>query len=105
MTKAKKAIEGDIEVGDTARDKVTGAEGIVVAKTHYLTSCDRISVQGKVGADGKIPEWISFDISVAELLEKETVKPNFEVKQVRPEGKKEGGPQPSAQRAVPSVSR
>ena len=37
----------NIELGDTVKDEVTGFKGIVVAITHWLNGCARITVQSE----------------------------------------------------------
>lgn len=52
---------GEINLGDQVKDRVTGYEGIAVGRTTFLNGCDRIGIQPKVGADGKIPDTVWFD--------------------------------------------
>lgn len=58
-----------IRLGDRARDRVTGLEGIVVARTKYLRGCDRLLLQPKASDDGKVPEPISCDEADVALIE------------------------------------
>ena len=62
-----------IELGDTARDLVTGLEGVVTGKASYLTGCDQYSIQPVVAAgtwaDGR---WL--DVNRLEVVKKGTVK-------------------------------
>lgn len=44
-----------IELGDVARDRVTGLEGTVVGITHYINNCDGITLQPHGAKDGKAP--------------------------------------------------
>jgi hypothetical protein len=46
--------------GDWAKDLVTGYEGVVVARTEWLTGCATVALQAQMGADGKVPEiqWV-----------------------------------------------
>lgn len=48
-----------ISLGDLVRDIITGYDGVVVAKTSWLTGCDRFGVQSRDLKDGKLiePEW------------------------------------------------
>lgn len=39
-------------LGDRARDKVTGFEGVVVARATYLFGCVQVCLAPKVGEDG-----------------------------------------------------
>lgn len=42
-----------IKLGDTAKDTITGFKGIVIAITHWLNGCTRISIQpAKLKEDG-----------------------------------------------------
>jgi hypothetical protein len=58
-----------IELGDTAKDKVSGVQGVVVAITRYLTGCDRVAIQPREVKDGKPADWVNLDISQYELVE------------------------------------
>ncbi len=52
-----------IKLGDLARDKVTGFEGMVVAVTSWITGCDRLTLQPtKLTKDGGIAKDATFDI-------------------------------------------
>jgi len=48
-----------INLGDTAKDPITGYEGIVTGKTTWLYGCARIAIQAKMKKDGTVPalEW------------------------------------------------
>ena len=48
------------ELGDEVRSVVTGFRGIVVAKTEYLSGCERVAVESKPEKDHESPalEWI-----------------------------------------------
>jgi len=70
----KKAIEGTVEPGDTARCKVTKIDGIVVVRHDYLYGISRIGIQPEGSHEGKAHEAQHIDINQAELLEKYTVK-------------------------------
>ncbi len=54
-------INTKFDFGDEVKDTITGYKGIVVAITHYMTGCTHISMQAKMGKDGKVPEWESVD--------------------------------------------
>lgn len=78
-----------IALGDTARDVVTGFEGVVVAITTWLNGCVRLALQPRALKDGKPIESQSFDVEQLELVEKcDAVMPT----------KKTGGPMPEPQR-------
>lgn len=69
-----------IEIGDIARDKVTGYSGVVIGHTKWLNGCDRIGIRSKKLKDGKPQgaEW--FDEMEIEVLEKNVV--DFDIKRV-----------------------
>jgi hypothetical protein len=73
------------ELGKKARDKVTGFQGIITARTEHLTGCDRYQVTPPVKADGTKPEEYWFD--EAEL---DIIGDGISPKDVR--GKENGGP-------------
>lgn len=50
-----------VNLGDKCKDKVTGFEGVAVARTEWLYNCTRITVQPPVGKDGKHPDNATFD--------------------------------------------
>lgn len=80
------AIEGVIELGDIARDKITGMEGVVLCVSHWLENCDRIGIQPQgVKDDGSPHSMHQFDMPSCELIEKGAFKKK------RPET---GGPAP-----------
>ena len=59
----------NVELGDKVRDKVTGFEGIAVAKTEWLNGCIRVTLQPPISKDGKIPESGTFDEPQLEVIE------------------------------------
>lgn len=73
-----------IKLGDEVKDKVSGFQGIAVARHTYLNGCDRISIQPKIDKEGKLPESQSFDEPQLEVIQKETVEQG---------SKKTGGPE------------
>jgi hypothetical protein len=51
-----------VELGDKAKDTVTGFEGICVARTEWLNGCWRITLQSdKLNKDGQPQEGVTFD--------------------------------------------
>jgi hypothetical protein len=48
-------------LGDKVRDKITGHEGIVIARTEWLYGCVRYVVQGQTLHEGKPTEPHTFD--------------------------------------------
>jgi hypothetical protein len=76
-----------IQLGDKAKDKITGFTGVAVAKTEYLTGCTRVSLQSQELHEGKPVDWQSFDEDQLELIEEPESEVDLDVK-------KPGGPQP-----------
>lgn len=94
-----------VELGDLAKDIITDFKGIVVAKTEWLSGCDRICLQPRELKDGKRIDNATFDITEIEVIKKGVVKPLLE----EPEETKSilervkakvgtGGPRPDAVR-------
>ncbi len=77
-----------IELGDEVKDTITGFEGVAIAITQWITGCPRITVQPKVGKDGKVPEASSFDVLTLVVKKKKKAE-----KVEMP--KKTGGPRPN----------
>lgn len=68
-----------INLGQKAKDKITGFEGILIARATYLTGCDQYGITPKA-VDGKINETQWFDEGriqvVGKGINKEKVKSN-----------------------------
>ena len=58
-----------VELGQKVRDRITGFEGVAVAKTEWLNGCWRISIQSKELKDGAPIDPQVFDIEQLELVE------------------------------------
>lgn len=66
-----------VKLGVRARDRITGFEGMVIARTEYLYGCARWALQPqKVNKDGTIfePQW--FDDPQVEALSEVKEKPD-----------------------------
>lgn len=75
-----------IELGQEAKDKVTGFNGILTCRIQYLTGCDHYGIAPRA-VDGKVNETAYFDEGRIEII-----GPGITVKEVEaPSGK--GGPQ------------
>ncbi len=86
-----------IELGQRARDKLTGFEGIAVARTTWLGGCVRVTLQPeKLKDDGQPAETVVFDEPFLDGLEQimspEGVVPSH-------------GPRPDPARAPDSTRR
>jgi len=87
-------MNNEINLGDIARDTVTGFEGVVVGITQWLYGCRRISIQSRELKDGKPIEHVSFDEPQVALVKKAAV-PSIES---QPELVRTGGPRPEPTR-------
>ncbi len=58
------------ELGDRARDKITGFEGVVTGRCQYLTGCDQILLNPPVKDDGDFRGAHWFDIDRCEVKER-----------------------------------
>jgi hypothetical protein len=56
-------------LGDLVRDRVTHFEGIVTSHAQHLTGCDRLWVEPKVDAEGRIREGRWVDIDMLEIIQ------------------------------------
>mgnify|MGYP003453287561 FL=1 len=81
----------NVQLGDEARDTVSGFTGVCVARTEWLNGCRRMSLQPKaLDKDGKPQEIQAFDD-----FQLEVTKPKLQ-----PIGSKEtGGPRDEPSRA------
>lgn len=44
-----------IKLGSVVRDRITGLEGVVIARTEYHTGCIHIGIQAPVDSSGRVP--------------------------------------------------
>jgi hypothetical protein len=64
-------MSDDIEMGDIARDELTGFEGVVIGRCHWLTNCDRLTLQPQsLDKDGQPAKANSFDITHCQMVKK-----------------------------------
>lgn len=65
-----------INLGDLAKDRITGFTGIVTGKASYLTGCDRCGLAPqKLKDDGGVAETLWFDEPWVEVVEQDVIKP------------------------------
>lgn len=76
-----------VGLGDQVKDRITGFSGVVIARTEWLNSCNRITVQPKELKDGKPVEAQVFDEYDLKVVKAAAFKP---------------GPQLAAARAKPA---
>jgi hypothetical protein len=68
--KKQKVLDGAPELGDTARDSITGFEGVVIGVTNWLNGCVRLVLQPKsLESTGKPVDAQTFDIQQMLLIE------------------------------------
>ena len=81
-----------MELGDKVKDKITGFEGIAVARTKWLTGCERITIEPMgLGEDGKVKKLETFDVERVEVCK----GGEGAYKRLGPTpSKKRGGPRP-----------
>ena len=58
-----------IELGNLAKDTVTGMTGIVVARTEWMNGCVRLTLQPREVKDGKAVEGGTFDLEQVEYID------------------------------------
>jgi hypothetical protein len=65
-----------INLGDKARDRVSGYEGVCMAKISYLTGCNQVGIkpQGQK-ADGGTFDCLYFDEPFVEVIEANFITP------------------------------
>ena len=75
-----------INLGDEVQDTITGFKGIAIARSIWLTGCDRITIQPKgLNKDGKPYESQTFDEGMIKVLK---------TKKHERKNNKTGGPKP-----------
>ena len=79
-----------VELGDIAKDSVSGFTGIVIAKTNFLFGCTRIGLKSRELHDGKTIDAEWFDEPQIEVVEKQAV-----ASESRPRKDRTGGPLPA----------
>jgi hypothetical protein len=76
----------EIEMGDIAKDELTGFEGVVIGRTHWLTNCDRLTLQPQaVDKEGQPSKSNSFDITHCRLVKKGVIACSTFQANMRPE--------------------
>lgn len=57
-----------IELGQKAKDKITGFQGTLTGRTQWLTGCDQYCLVPPVDKDGKVGDSVWFDEGRIEIL-------------------------------------
>lgn len=69
MSKKDKDYSGrQVQLGDEVRCKVTGIQGIAVARITHLTKCTQIHIQPRVDKDGKHVDGYYIDEPMMEVV-------------------------------------
>lgn len=71
-----KYLEGNVQLGDRVRDKLSGFQGIVIGITYWLHNCIRIGVSPEEMKDGKPVESQWFDEPQLGIIEKHAFLPS-----------------------------
>ena len=58
------------KMGATAKCKVTGFEGIVIARSEHITGCNTYGLKGRIDKDGKVQDAEWFDEGTIEVTGK-----------------------------------
>lgn len=81
-----------IELGDIARDTITGFQGVVIADTKWIHGCRRLAIQPKELKDGKPMDHVSFDEPQLVLVEPHVARTTTGTGGPRPEPERHVGP-------------
>lgn len=84
-------MKGEIELGDKVKDKVTGFEGIAVAKIEYLNGCVQFGVKAQV-TDAALKEAEYIDVGQLEYIDEGINEPEIEEKPFGPGGEMPDAP-------------
>jgi hypothetical protein len=63
-----------IELGDTAKDTVSGFTGVVTADLVYLNGCHRVALSPPIAKDGTFKQTEYFDVEQCVVVKKGTHK-------------------------------
>lgn len=64
----------NIELGDIARDTITGFQGVAVGVYKWIHGCERLYLQPRELKEGKPLDAVAFDRPQLELISKAAVK-------------------------------
>lgn len=87
-----------VGLGQRVRDRISGLEGVVIARTEWLYGCARITVQPQDTKDGKPAETYTLDEPQIEILGDDFVPDAVAARAAAPEQGRHGD-RPDAQRA------
>lgn len=93
-----------IDLGSRVKCKITGFEGVVIARTEWLSGCTRVTVKPEKLKDGKTIEAETFDEPEVEVIGVHRMVKERQKAAKQEEKQKRGGPRPEPQRQ-PDVRR
>jgi len=64
------AVRGELQLGDDAKDTITGLTGVVIGITDWLNGCQRISIQPRELKDGRPVDNCCFDVEQLQLVKR-----------------------------------
>jgi len=88
---SRKEPEFKFNLGDVAKDKITGFEGVIIGRHQWLNNCNTYSIKPRTLKDGAPQDSQSFDEPQLDLAEEKVIESN----------RKTGGPE----RKVPQPNR
>lgn len=68
-----------IKLGDEVKDRVSGFEGVAVARIEYLNGCVQFEVQPKINEKKELPDTCYIDEQQLEIIKKNGKKEPKEV--------------------------
>ncbi len=86
----------EIDLGDIAKDEITGCKGTVVAITAWIHACKRVTLQPNELKDGLPIDNYTFDMPQLTLVSKANEKPESEMS-------KTGGPSITPKRSTDPI--
>jgi hypothetical protein len=87
-----------IELGDEVKHTITGFQGIAIARTKWLTGCDRITIQPRELREGKPIDSHSFDEPECAVIRKGVFAPGQPAEPPAKTESKPGGPRSEPKR-------
>ena len=57
-----------LEMGQEAKDKITGFKGILTARHQYITGCDQYAITPDLDENGKLGDIFQFDEGRIEII-------------------------------------
>lgn len=65
-------VRDRVKLGDEVRDKISGFEGVIVARTEYLWGCVQYAVASRRLKDsGEVLDWLWLDVDRVEIVQRE----------------------------------